>query len=75
MYVCLDGANMHLRVLELYSGLGGMHYALKSIGELDFEVVRAYDINVLANQVYSHNHGDGVAISVFNTPGLRSLIY
>uniref|UniRef100_A0A3Q3W0A6 tRNA (cytosine(38)-C(5))-methyltransferase n=1 Tax=Mola mola TaxID=94237 RepID=A0A3Q3W0A6_MOLML len=43
-----------LRVLELYSGIGGMHYALKECG-IPFQVVAAIDINPTANQVYRLN--------------------
>ncbi len=38
-----------LRVLELFSGIGGMHFALGRTG-LDFEVVAAVDINDVANR-------------------------
>nr|CAD7442017.1 unnamed protein product [Timema bartmani] len=47
-----------MRVLELYSGIGGMHYALNgNITEsgVGVEVVAAADINTLANLVYRHN--------------------
>ncbi|XP_054027297.1 tRNA (cytosine(38)-C(5))-methyltransferase [Dryobates pubescens] len=43
-----------LRVLELYSGIGGMHQALKESCPWA-EVVAAVDVNTLANQVYRHN--------------------
>ncbi|XP_068603922.1 tRNA (cytosine(38)-C(5))-methyltransferase isoform X3 [Brachionichthys hirsutus] len=43
-----------LRVLELYSGIGGMHYALEESG-VPFQVVAAIDINTTANKIYSHN--------------------
>ncbi|KAM7390887.1 hypothetical protein PAMA_008880 [Pampus argenteus] len=43
-----------LRVLELYSGIGGMHFALKESGILA-EVVAAVDINTTANEIYRHN--------------------
>ncbi|XP_075903610.1 tRNA (cytosine(38)-C(5))-methyltransferase [Nelusetta ayraudi] len=43
-----------LRVLELYSGIGGMHCALKESG-IPFEVVAAIDINTTANEIYKHN--------------------
>ncbi|CAJ1082538.1 tRNA (cytosine(38)-C(5))-methyltransferase [Xyrichtys novacula] len=46
-----------LRVLELYSGIGGMHYALKESG-LPFQVVAAIDINTTANEIYKHNFPD-----------------
>ena len=48
-----------MRVLELFSGIGGMHYALKSVQEMcpdfKFNVVQAIDISDVANQVYKHN--------------------
>ncbi|KAG0044436.1 tRNA (cytosine-5-)-methyltransferase [Gryganskiella cystojenkinii] len=44
------------RVLEFYSGIGGMHYAFNESGHTG-EVVQAFDINTTANEVYAHNHG------------------
>ena len=45
-----------LKVLELYCGIGGMHYALKnSAFENETEVVAAIDISPLASAVYKHN--------------------
>uniref|UniRef100_H3BVS5 tRNA (cytosine(38)-C(5))-methyltransferase n=1 Tax=Tetraodon nigroviridis TaxID=99883 RepID=H3BVS5_TETNG len=46
--------NNIMRVLELYSGIGGMHYALKE-SEVCHQVVAAVDINTTANDVYRHN--------------------
>ena len=43
-----------LKVLELYSGIGGMHYGLK-LSKLNADVVAAVDINPNANLVYKHN--------------------
>ncbi|XP_041824142.1 tRNA (cytosine(38)-C(5))-methyltransferase isoform X2 [Melanotaenia boesemani] len=43
-----------VRVLELYSGIGGMHYAFKESG-VPAQVVAAVDINTIANQIYKHN--------------------
>ncbi|XP_005153012.1 tRNA (cytosine(38)-C(5))-methyltransferase isoform X1 [Melopsittacus undulatus] len=43
-----------LRVLELYSGIGGMHQALKE-SCASAEVVAAVDVNPLANEVYKYN--------------------
>ncbi|KAJ1731313.1 hypothetical protein LPJ61_002597 [Coemansia biformis] len=51
---------MVLRVAEFYSGIGGMHFALKGAG-VDCQVVRAFDINTVANDVYRHNF-DGVPV-------------
>ncbi|XP_063003685.1 tRNA (cytosine(38)-C(5))-methyltransferase [Elgaria multicarinata webbii] len=43
-----------LRVLELYSGIGGMHQALQASG-IPAEVVAAVDVNTVANEVYMLN--------------------
>jgi tRNA (cytosine38-C5)-methyltransferase len=46
-----------LRVIELYSGIGGMRFALRSalgINE-DNQVMQAFDVNLIANQTYIHN--------------------
>ncbi|CAF1301863.1 unnamed protein product [Adineta steineri] len=43
-----------LRVLELFSGIGGMHCALDFL-DLNYEIVAAIDINPTANVVYSSN--------------------
>ncbi|KAK0055200.1 tRNA (cytosine(38)-C(5))-methyltransferase [Biomphalaria pfeifferi] len=48
---------MKLKVLELYSGIGGMHFALKE-SHLEYEIVLAIDINTTANKVYKHNFVD-----------------
>lgn len=42
---------MELKVLELFSGIGGMHYALKESG-VPGEVIAAIEINTVANEVY-----------------------
>ncbi|XP_065211709.1 tRNA (cytosine(38)-C(5))-methyltransferase [Planococcus citri] len=45
-----------MKVLELYSGIGGMHYALKgsTIGNQS-EVIMAVEMNTACNEVYQHN--------------------
>eukprot|EP00250_Pteridium_aquilinum_P034079 c7002_g1_i1 orf=104-1327(+) len=45
-----------LRVLEFYSGIGGMRYALEQAGVLA-TVVEAFEINDMANDVYQYNFG------------------
>ena len=46
-----------VRVLELFSGVGGMHRALEQALEGEQgEVVAAMDINTVSNQIYLHNH-------------------
>ncbi|XP_012076609.1 tRNA (cytosine(38)-C(5))-methyltransferase 2 isoform X1 [Jatropha curcas] len=44
------------RVLEFYSGIGGMRYSLIKAG-VNAEVVEAFDINNIANDVYEYNFG------------------
>ena len=40
-----------LRVIEFYSGMGGMHMALSSLAlRIPVEVVAAFDINTTANE-------------------------
>ena len=41
-----------LRVLELFSGMGGMHCAL-DLADLNYEIIAAIDINPTANLVYA----------------------
>ncbi|KAH8255647.1 hypothetical protein KR038_007875 [Drosophila bunnanda] len=47
---------MEFRVLELFSGIGGMHYAFK-YAQLKGDIVAALDVNTVANAVYAHNYG------------------
>eukprot|EP01135_Chromosphaera_perkinsii_P006126 Nk52_evm1s411 gene=Nk52_evmTU1s411 len=50
-----------LKVLEFYSGIGGMHYGLREclnglgISEEEYSVEGAFDINQVANSVYQSN--------------------
>ncbi|XP_025252576.1 tRNA (cytosine(38)-C(5))-methyltransferase isoform X6 [Theropithecus gelada] len=43
-----------LRVLELYSGVGGMHHAMRE-SCIPAQVVAAIDVNTVANEVYKYN--------------------
>ncbi|CAH4032954.1 unnamed protein product [Pieris brassicae] len=45
---------MKHKILELYSGIGGMHCAWKDAG-LDGDIIAAIDINTVANEVYREN--------------------
>lgn len=47
-----------VRALEFYSGVGGLRYALEAMEDRKGEVVAAFDINDMANDVYQHNFGD-----------------
>ncbi|XP_047327850.1 tRNA (cytosine(38)-C(5))-methyltransferase 2 [Impatiens glandulifera] len=44
------------RVLEFYSGIGGMRYSLMKAG-VNAKIVEAFEINDIANDVYQHNFG------------------
>nr|BAW19576.1 DNA (cytosine-5-)-methyltransferase 2 [Gnatocerus cornutus] len=46
-----------MKVLELFSGIGGMHFALKCSG-VEGEIKASIDINPIANSVYKHNFPD-----------------
>lgn len=65
-----------MKVLELYSGIGGMHYALRESG-VAAEVVAAIDINLVANAVYCHNFPETILmnrnIESLNTQELNKL--
>lgn len=45
-----------LRLLELFSGIGGLRYAIEA-AHIPYELVAAIDIDPVANEVYSHNFG------------------
>ncbi|THG06850.1 hypothetical protein TEA_010187 [Camellia sinensis var. sinensis] len=44
------------RVLEFYSGIGGMRYSIMKAG-VNATIVEAFDINDVANDVYEYNFG------------------
>ena len=44
-----------LRVIELFSGIGGVSYALKSLNLPNEPDITAFDINHVANAVHSFN--------------------
>ncbi|KAA1475439.1 S-adenosyl-L-methionine-dependent methyltransferase [Dentipellis sp. KUC8613] len=52
-----------VRALEFYSGIGGLHLALAR-SSVRGEVVRAFDWDQTACQVYSANHGAGLVEKV-----------
>ncbi|KAK9105002.1 hypothetical protein Scep_021846 [Stephania cephalantha] len=54
-YFC-KGEDEPWRVLEFYSGIGGMRYSIMKAG-ISATIVKAFDINDKANDVYEHNFG------------------
>ncbi|CAL4064818.1 unnamed protein product, partial [Meganyctiphanes norvegica] len=69
-------SNQPLRLLELYSGIGGMHVSAKESG-IQFQVVGSCEINPTALQVYSHNFSSSIPKPVnimgFSTQDLDKL--
>ncbi|KAI0693653.1 S-adenosyl-L-methionine-dependent methyltransferase [Cytidiella melzeri] len=49
-----------IRVVEFFSGIGGLHLALSYAG-VNGSVIRAFDWDQAAIQVYNANHGTGIA--------------
>ncbi|CAJ0604069.1 unnamed protein product [Cylicocyclus nassatus] len=45
---------MKIKAVEFYSGIGGMHYALRE-AFADSCVLAACDINTTANEIYAYN--------------------
>ncbi|XP_015572462.2 tRNA (cytosine(38)-C(5))-methyltransferase 2 isoform X1 [Ricinus communis] len=52
----VKGENEPWRILEFYSGIGGMRYSLMKAG-VNAKVMEAFDINNIANDAYEHNFG------------------
>jgi len=48
-----------IKILELFSGYGGAHFALKEC-KYDVECVGYSDIEKCANYIYTLNHGDNI---------------
>ncbi|RDD45044.1 tRNA (cytosine(38)-C(5))-methyltransferase [Trichoplax sp. H2] len=46
-----------MQVVEFYSGIGGMHYAIQE-SNINAKILAAIDINTVANNVYRHNFGN-----------------
>jgi tRNA (cytosine38-C5)-methyltransferase len=63
-----------IRVLELYSGIGGMRYSLhRAFPGLTCQV-KAVDINQIANKVYQHNFKDQPSTLSLEYCGPRDLL-
>ena len=45
-----------LKALEFYSGIGGLHYALRAVCPTAV-VLAAFEVNGVANRTYAHNFG------------------
>ncbi|KAI3876940.1 hypothetical protein MKX03_032485 [Papaver bracteatum] len=54
--LCKANSQEPWRVLEFYSGIGGMRYPIMEAG-VEATMVESFDINDKANDVYAHNFG------------------
>ncbi|CAG8459181.1 5423_t:CDS:2, partial [Scutellospora calospora] len=52
----LPNSLQHIRCLEFFSGIGGLHYSFNLACPLG-KVVASFDINIIANATYRHNFG------------------
>ncbi|GES79546.1 tRNA (cytosine(38)-C(5))-methyltransferase [Rhizophagus clarus] len=62
---------MH-RILEFYSGIGGMHYAFQ-LSNNSGEFLAAFDVNTTANSVYKHNLEKDKRKSIVQQRSIESL--
>jgi tRNA (cytosine38-C5)-methyltransferase len=44
-----------MRVIEFFSGIGGWHFAFEKVMPDKYEIIDAFDINNIANDVYKCN--------------------
>mmetsp|Transcript_17896 Transcript_17896/g.26479 ORF Transcript_17896/g.26479 Transcript_17896/m.26479 type:complete len:569 (-) Transcript_17896:213-1919(-) len=50
--------NKIIRMIEFFSGIGGMRLAVEKALNNNVTVCKAYDISLHANNTYNHNHSD-----------------
>ncbi|KAG9290915.1 hypothetical protein G9A89_011065 [Geosiphon pyriformis] len=65
---------MTYRVIEFYSGIGGMRYAFDLSG-YSGTITAAFDINTTANHVYLHNFGSDAPVKQRNIEALPLAYY
>ena len=68
-----DGIDETLRVVEFFSGIGGWSSALKVQDGLKFDVVAAYDVKSVSNEVYKHVYGITPCSSAIESLSLKTL--
>ena len=69
----MDPIDQPLKVVEFFSGIGGWSSALKLQKTLKFDVVAAYDVNSISNEVYKHVHGIIPSSSAIESLSLKLL--
>ena len=68
-----DPLDRTLRVVEFFSGIGGWSSAFELQEGLKFNVVAAYDVNSVSNDVYKHVYGLMPCSSAIESLSLKTL--
>ena len=68
-----DASREPLRIVEFFSGIGGWASAFKSLVDLEYDVVAAYDVNMISNEVYEHVYGSRPSSTSIESLSLKVL--
>jgi hypothetical protein len=63
----------NFKVVEFFSGIGGWAKAFESQKNSTFNVVAAYDVNSVSNEVYKHVYGKNPCSSAIESLSLKTL--
>ena len=61
------------RIVEFFSGIGGWAKAFESQKDSIFNVVAAYDVNSVSNEVYLHVYGKNPSSTAIESLSLKTL--
>ena len=61
------------KIVEFFSGIGGWATAFESQKNSNFNVVAAYDVNSVSNEVYMHVYGKKPCSSAIESLSLKTL--
>lgn len=62
-----------MKIVEFFSGIGGWASSFKKQKDLKYEVVAAYDVNSISNEVYKHVYGKMPCSSAIESLSLKTL--
>lgn len=62
-----------MKIVEFFSGIGGWAKAFESQKNSNFNVVAAYDVNSVSNEVYMHVYGKKPCSSAIESLSLKTL--
>jgi C-5 cytosine-specific DNA methylase len=69
----ISASTKTLKVVEFFSGIGGWAKAFESQKNSNFNVVAAYDVNSVSNEVYKHVFGKNPCSSAIESLSLKTL--